>query len=369
MKFYIGWDVGAWHCDPKGKKSKDALAILDDRRRLIGLWEGRLSETIVSAQSESNPTQYLIEQIFTLCEVTEEQRFSEGDSFWLSIDTPLGWPKLFRELVVPATSEDEPEEETKTNLTWWKKKINNPFLHRETEVAIGESLSAVQDQIGSQSTKAMFLLAVLSADTDGIGIWKVSNPSLTLIETYPAPCMRSLPFIDRMKSVQSVEGVDPITTDDLLDSVVCAAVAYDMDVARQTINKPTDKCDEDEGWIYVPENSLPKSHGVSYGRLVGSQSPLKALPELLSQIQVGLVLKDAMKASTKKSNHSRLVDEWLEAPKKPNAIFRSTTKDSLRTLFKLLNPNTKVEKYPDESLLKATARRVAGQVYAEEATA
>ena len=76
----------------------------------------------------------------------------------------------------------------------------------------------------------MFLLKVISAEKKEIGIWETSSHGLTVIETYPAPCMRSPSFIDRMKSVRSVEGVDPITSDDLLDSVVCAAVAFDKDI-------------------------------------------------------------------------------------------------------------------------------------------
>ena len=81
-KYYIGWDVGAWHCPETGKKSKDAIAILDEKRELIGkLWEGNLTEIILKTvdKDKYKRTSFFIKKIFSLC--GEEEKYDEDDFF------------------------------------------------------------------------------------------------------------------------------------------------------------------------------------------------------------------------------------------------------------------------------------------------
>lgn len=47
--YFIGWDVGAWHCDTNSK-SRDAIVILDEALNIVGApWRGNLRESINAA--------------------------------------------------------------------------------------------------------------------------------------------------------------------------------------------------------------------------------------------------------------------------------------------------------------------------------
>ena len=366
MKYYIGWDVGAWHCKSTGKGSKDALAILDEKQALCGsLWEGNLSSLILKTSSQPDATSFFIDELFKLCKVANSPHKEPGNRFWLAIDTPLGWPTAFRELVM-APSEDTNSSDADSPVTnavvnLGNSKIHNPFLHRKTETLLGQSLSAVQDQIGSQSTKALYLLDLLKPIRESVGVWKNQTAGLTILETYPAPCMRSFEFIDRMKSISTDES---ITSDDKFDALVCAGLASAIATDDGAfVSQPCEDCDVEEGWIFAPQRCLPASGGISYGKLIGSQSPPKSLAELLSQIQVGLVLKNALRANTV----NPLVDEWLEQKEGSDAIFQKTNPVGLRALFNLLHP--KAKKVPSDSLLEATAKSITAKLNVSEAKA
>jgi len=101
-KYYIGWDVGAWHCK-KGSKSKDAFAILDKDRNLIGnLWETNggtdlksiILKTVKEEKDKAQRTSIFIKEIFHLCGIKNFE-INEDDFFCIAIDTPLGWTKSF----------------------------------------------------------------------------------------------------------------------------------------------------------------------------------------------------------------------------------------------------------------------------------
>lgn len=92
MNYYIGWDVGAWHCD-KNKNSRDAVAVLttteDKRLQTVGsIWRGNLREQI-------NKSIGLHELVNTCCET----KIAVDDHITMAIDTPLGLPTAVSNLM------------------------------------------------------------------------------------------------------------------------------------------------------------------------------------------------------------------------------------------------------------------------------
>jgi len=88
--------------------------------------------------------------------------------------------------------------------------IDNKFVFRETErtvkgIMTRNPLSAVKDQIGSQSTKAIFLLKYLGFSKTGCSHW-IDEYGNIAIETYPTPVRnnKSLPKIIGSLTVNNV---------------------------------------------------------------------------------------------------------------------------------------------------------------------
>lgn len=329
MKYFIGWDVGAWHCTQK-RKSKDAFAILDEERNLIGnLWEtnreGDLKSIILEAVNvdETERTSFLIQQIFSLCGAQE--KYNKEYSFCIAIDTPLGWTKSFRELLTMWSSNKNED----LTLGTMDSMNNNPILTRQTEKRFDKSLSVIQDQIGSQSTKAMYLLSLLKPARVSTGVWKTTTPNLTIIETYPAPCMRSLAFIEHMKGIKLNE--NSISSSDKFDALVCANLAWchhqtNLDLNPVQIDSPSDKIDPAEGWIFAPTTFLDSKFGISYPELIGGD---KGLSVLLFEIQIAIVLS----AKEKKKSET---DAWARAN---HGLFDHLNFDCCEKIFKTLHPD------------------------------
>ena len=366
-RYYIGWDVGAWHCAEKGEGSKDAIAIFDERLGPIGKFrEGNLSPVVLGSQQAEKPGEWLIDELFRWCSAKCDNR--DQAKFWFAIDTPLGWPAGFCKLLACWNNEQSDDCFDSSVINLDANKICNPLLHRVTETSLGQSLSAVQDQIGSQSTKAICLLATLKAKRISTGVWKAHTPNITFIETYPAPCMRSFKWLDMMKGA----GINsPVASDDIFDAIVCALVSREYSTPTNTValTRPSSNNDP-EGWIFTPDDSLDAEYGVSYGRLIEFQSPQKAFGELLSQVQMALVMKAMLKQQSllsKKRTKAPTpalpaqITEWLAKTDATATEFKGATSDNVKALFKLLHPKTKKDKVPADDQFAKIARVIQGK--------
>jgi hypothetical protein len=394
QRYYIGWDVGAWHCDTN-KNSRDAVAILDHTLKPVGEpWRGNLSSLILSLQ-ESNESQAqesainrFLEGLFRLClketikkrvksemtlnrptkkdRATHKKRLEaqiereeldkyfptqERPVYCIAIDTPLGWPVEFRKLLdswlgnesgVCSPTTNQPNQRFDSSIiVLGKNKIGNPLLHRQTETNFGECLSAIQDMIGSQSTKAICLLLNIRAKRVTTGVWKIDHPDVTFIESYPAPCMRSFAFIDEMKAINTDVSVK---TEDTLDAIVCAMIAKEFSAPSRNVKLTTPSIPNDaEGWIFTPNEYLDSAYGVSYGKLVKSNL---GFDELLTWVQLGIVMKailqtmgtteDAEAAS--ECLPAEIIDWLKKCEQTTSNIIRSATSEEFKKYYMMLNP-------------------------------
>jgi hypothetical protein len=228
---FIGWDVGGWNCD-KNPRSRDALVILDASGTQIGqAWRGNLRQTINASTSGAD----FLDAILALCSL---ERPAGSVSAILAIDAPLGFPEAFSRLIVGGAVPDP-----------IRRSAENPYLYRFTErrlVAEGVTpLSTIKDMIGSQSTKAMHVIARF-AERVALGVWS-DGAALTLIETYPALC--------RARLGQAADGKSSAKTGreaDILDAEVCARIARDFHLRRETLDAPPIDAPLTEGWIWAP---------------------------------------------------------------------------------------------------------------------
>jgi len=231
--YYLGWDVGAWHCD-KNSNSRDAIEILmkesDDKEttKINKPYWGNLKNTILAATD----TKHFIQEIFALCKVEQNVDF-KNDHFILAIDAPLGFPKGVKKLL--NSEMFSPFEESEKPAS-----IENHLLYRLTEKYIYDNwegndgkkkkpLSLIQDSIGSQATKAMFLIKQLRMRLSENGVWKKDN--LTIIETYPA--INKMHFEDELKTLKFRNG-------DIEDAYICAKVTEEFDRKHNRLVKPED---------------------------------------------------------------------------------------------------------------------------------
>jgi len=200
--YAIGWDVGAWHCD-RGS-SRDALCALRYEGKgqvcLVGEpWRGNLRDII---NDHHGPD--LLRELLMRCGVSIADR---PLTITLAIDTPLGWPNHFVNLLEGSTHTPVPNT-----------KGENPLLLRETERLLWEHgfkpLSAVQDMIGSQSTKGLQFLHRAGLQRQHKGIWSLDlGPRLKAkaIETYPSPCLNSKKLTNRYSQLPDAPAWDAKT--------------------------------------------------------------------------------------------------------------------------------------------------------------
>jgi hypothetical protein len=243
MKGYLGWDVGAWHC--QGGSSRDALAFLvdtDGTPSLHGrLWRGNLLNTFNSRAKGAELLRILLELV-----VAADQPWT---SITLGIDTPLGWPEAFHALLAGSAPEVLPTS-----------KARNPLLMRTTERWLAERrdlapLSAVQDLIGSQSTKGLAFLHALGLETSEPGVWngELEGIQVTAIEAYPAACHGSVVVAGQRSALpQQGQGEHQ----DIQDALTCAIVARLFATDREALAKPAQDISVREGWIWVPSDNL-----------------------------------------------------------------------------------------------------------------
>jgi hypothetical protein len=250
---FLGWDVGAWHCE-RNAKSRDALCALtlgeDGNPVLLGTpWRGNLREQI---GGKADP----VSEMFRCLKV----ELPTQGGITIAIDAALGWPREFRHLLLndeaPGLIGDRPFE--------------NGLLYRETDRVLKKSgyrpLSVVQDMISSQSTKAMTFLVRAGLTSTSIGIWERGGggaPRVTAIETYPAPAECSVSCSGLKASLMSDErfvgtlkGKDSVDKD-LRDALVCAVISYLFSKQRNRLLAPEDSPNavpKEEGWIWLPQD-------------------------------------------------------------------------------------------------------------------
>ncbi len=224
--YYIGWDVGGWNCE-KNSKSRDAIVILDANGNKIGNeFRGNLRNCI----NESKNTLDFVSNIFTLCVL--KQKFNVSSKAILAIDAPLGFSEGFKELLAGNITD---------NINKHQK---NPYLFRATEKFLFEKeftpLSSVKDRIGSQTTKAMHVVAKFTPKIKSCGVWQDESGLLTVIETYPAAC-----------HINSRNELSDKTKKDIKDALKCAELSYLFKNNKDLLHEPTEGVSEKEGWIWV----------------------------------------------------------------------------------------------------------------------
>ena len=252
MKYYVGWDVGAWNCR-KASESQDALAILaadGDSLVLKGnLFRGPLRSEIADIKS----IEHLLNSHCNLSATCE-------DEFVIGIDTPLGLPEAVQWHVtldrLPSTIE--------------KRASHNPYLYRRTEQLLADKnyppLSAIKDMIGSQFTKGLHFLRKLQLErlTNPVGVWK--KDKITAIEVYPATCKASDTNGYSCKGSQvaqslfsSIRGKGEHLRTDETDALYCAIVAYLFAEKRHKLAPPPKDIPVSEGWIWHPVDSVGRT--------------------------------------------------------------------------------------------------------------
>ena len=271
--YYVGWDVGAWQCNIS-TQSHDAIAVFDETFKFVSSGLGNVKDCLRGSKDFAG---FLSE----FAEKPDKTKFYKYDNFVIAIDAVLGWPKNFLRLVTtPKISREE------LNALFPKdENIKNTFIFRQTERAVKTTvktkrnpLSAVKDQIGSQSTKALFLLKYLEFEKNGCSEWRDDCGNIA-IETYPGAVLK----IHKQKMLATLEeklfknykllyptkGLKKdllwgkwekkdknieIVDVDLQDAIVCAWVAYQYhnDRCNSPDNRVVDNYSE-EGWIFLPE--------------------------------------------------------------------------------------------------------------------
>ena len=155
----------------------------------------------------------------------------------MAVDAPLGFPDAFVQLITKFTPQAQIDGESNQNSYLFR--LNERRLASEGLVM---PLSAIKDMIGSQSTKAMHVIAKFKLQGVAVGIW--SDERLTMIETYPSLCRK------RLKR-QKPEHLSAKNSD-ICDSSLCSRIAHDFHFKRKCLESPPLDAPTVEGWIWAP---------------------------------------------------------------------------------------------------------------------
>lgn len=255
--YYIGWDVGGWNCD-RNSKSRDALCIFTENGRIGNVWRGNLRDALVGNDCP-------LQKMWNKC-TTEV--FPSTENFIIAIDTPLGFPGAFTDLITDKKTNDISE-----------KSRRNVYLFRHTERLLSEyrcacavtnkhvrPLSPIKDMIGAQATKGIHFLrkCELTATSPGVFTKQKAPPNITAIETYPA-------VYNHWRNDRRQQLFDLLSNDsnknrwtaDHHDAVSCAVMAYWFDKHKDKCFQPSEGNNDiqREGWIWVPNDALIPSLG------------------------------------------------------------------------------------------------------------
>lgn len=268
MNVFIGWDVGGWNCE-KNRKSRDAVCVLAgeslEKLSIVGTpFRGNIRKKMQQSGSL---------KIVELC-----QRDCSYNNSVLAIDTPLGWPQSFLDLIARSQIQDIPE-----------RAGANPYLFRRTEQYLYRMgftpLSAIKDMIGSQSTKGLHFLKFGGYEYNDLGVWKRRDGQHFAIEAYPAPISTSCKLKVHFDKLSVQGGFDQIAKaesparEDLDDSLWCALIAALWYFSREEcigpeyMNEQERSILQQEGWIWIPKDCKPAP------RKVLSENTVTQLPE------------------------------------------------------------------------------------------
>ena len=206
-------------------------------RSSVLLGGGNLRERINSCSTS-------IEWIAALFDLCGSRVSPESGPVTLAIDTPLGFPDAFIQLITRGDAAASIE----TSKT-------NPYLFRRTEHYLFEQdlspLSAIKDMTGSQATKGMHVLARLAPKVVECGVWS-GRSNLIAIEAYPSACKRS-------ETIQTLRRPYPaLTHTDCEDALTCALIASLFVENRDALMPPAAGVSPSEGWIWVPRDAFPQ---------------------------------------------------------------------------------------------------------------
>ena len=235
-RLFIGWDVGGWHCD-RNPKSRDALLVLDADNKPVGCpWRGNLRQAI----NDNSTASEFVSAILKFCGI--DRTTTSAVLATLAIDAPLGFPHVLTRLIASKETV-EPSEHV----------ADNPYLFRLTErrlVAEGvRPLSSLKDMIGSQTTKAMHVVAKYCPDRTRVGVWS-DNEYLQAIETYPSLCRSRAP--DALEALEAGMKTSIGKHSDIRDACVCAWVAREFVLSPENLEPPVCEAPPSEGWIWAP---------------------------------------------------------------------------------------------------------------------
>jgi hypothetical protein len=236
--YFIGWDVGGWNCD-KNRNSRDSVCVLSHNQQLVV--EGEVKRGNLRNALNRHSQLHLIINEFCGTEIASDDRL------FLAIDTPLGFPADFRNLLASRTIATTPVDGAYHE---------NLYLYRETERWLFGNkyppLSAIKDMIGSQATKGMHLLSKINATTDATQVGKWTNQTVTAVEAYPTTCKSSSAMAELRATLQ----LDALRHDDQFDAVYCALIAYLLESQPSKLVGPPAGVDHEEGWIWVPADCI-----------------------------------------------------------------------------------------------------------------
>ncbi len=219
--------------------------ILDISHDIVGTpWRGNLRERI-------NRCSTSIEWVAALFDLCGSRISPESAPVTLAIDTPLGFSEAFIQLAIQRKAKASIEASN-----------TNPYLFRRPERYLFEQvraspwwpndrgpLSAIKDQIGSQATKGMHVLARFAPTIVECGVWS-NDSNLTAIEAYPSACKHS-------KTMQALRQSYPaLSHADCEDALTCALVARLFVEKRGALVPPEADVSPTEGWIWVPTDAF-----------------------------------------------------------------------------------------------------------------
>jgi len=257
-EIFLGWDVGAWHCEVGDSRDALCALVLDLQGEplLHGRpWRGNLRKLLNDHEGPA-----LVDAMLGLLKV---EPLFEG-SVTVAIDTPLGWPVAFLDLLLHRRlPKSIPEIQHKNNI-----------LFRRTDQILVENghrpLSVVQDLISSASTKGMFFLDRARLTQTQPGVWtgceEPRRLQVTAIETYPAPCKKGMMFEESVAAIAEAEDFRKVCENrrhveaDVKDALYCALVAFDFAHRRESLLSPetaSDQVPPEEGWIWIPRTCYP----------------------------------------------------------------------------------------------------------------
>lgn len=229
-KYFIGWDVGAWHCE-KNQKSKDCICVIEAGSNKVVMEKRKC----IRNQFNDCKTVYDFLNKYFDDKTSLKTSFSSDDTMIFAIDAVFRWPIGIQQLFCD-TLPEFPESGA----------IKNVMLYRYTERFVSDihkPRSAVQDMIGSQSTKIMYFLQKYEfKQGEELGVWETNEGKIKAIETYPA-----------------VLGGQKEHTDNN-DSELCAELAQKFDKDKDLLCCPENQDEENweliqkEGWIWFPKD-------------------------------------------------------------------------------------------------------------------